>query len=211
MFSTEAYLTFLTAVIVLALSPGPSNLYIMARSMAQGRQAGYAAASGMAAGSILYVVLTALGLSTIIAYSPLAYTALQLCGAVYLIYLGFQYFRQAPLHQPCASAQVSQPTYKLLKQSFVVELTNPKTALFFLAFLPQFVNPEGHLGVQLMALGLTYTIVGFISDLMVATLSGKLGRWLAHHPWFERWQDRLSGSILIGLGSYLVIQHYTER
>lgn len=203
----ETLLTFSLAALLLSLSPGPSNLYIMARSIGQGHQSGVAAASGMALGSFIYVFATALGIAAIFKYSPTAYLLVKLAGAAYLIYLGAHYIRHA-----FGSAE-NKPSLKKLsaslifKQSIIVELTNPKTALFFLAFLPQFVNPEqGNVAMQLVVLGTVYALIAFCSDLFVVFMSTQLGKWLSHHPIFVQWQDRVSGGILIGLGSYIVFE-----
>lgn len=204
--SIETFLAFSLASLLLSLSPGPSNLYIMARSMSQGMNAGAAAATGMAVGSFIYVIATALGLAVVFEYSPLAYTALKLGGAAYLIYLGYSYLTAKPVHQN----QQALPKYsnkKILLQSILVELTNPKTALFFLAFLPQFASPEaGNMTTQLILLGTTYMFIALACDLFVAAISGKLGAWMAKNERLLAWQDRFSGSILFGLGSYIGFQ-----
>ncbi|AWL11033.1 Homoserine/homoserine lactone efflux protein [Saliniradius amylolyticus] len=205
MVSMDVLLTFSLACVVLSLSPGPSNLYIMARSLSQGFTSGAAAAGGLAIGSLLYVLASVLGLAAIFKYSPTAYLAIKLVGAAYLIYLGLSYFRNA--------TTVSEPprvgrrgALQVVRQSLIVELTNPKTALFFLAFLPQFVRPEsGSVSTQLALLGLTYTLIALASDIFVAAMSARLGRWLAGHPSFQYWQDRISGTILTLLGSYIAV------
>ncbi|MFT4993735.1 MAG: threonine/homoserine/homoserine lactone efflux protein [Paraglaciecola sp.] len=204
--SIDTLLTFAFAALLLSAAPGPSNFYIMARSIGQGHQAGIAAAGGMAVGSFIYVLATAMGLAAIFKYSPLAYTFLKVVGAAYLIYLGTQYFLSTGTS---TSRQKLQPIplHKIFRQSIVVELTNPKTALFFIAFLPQFVDVQGtNVTMQLVILGTVYAFIAMGSDILVALLSGKLGNWLAHHPAFIRWQDRFSGSLLFTLGTFIVYQ-----
>jgi threonine/homoserine/homoserine lactone efflux protein len=208
----DALLTFAFASFLLSISPGPSNLYIMARSMSQGPQAGFSAAGGMAIGSFVYVLATALGIAAIFQYSPLAYTLLKLLGAAYLIYLGWQYFKLqvSDTEQPQTIKIMS--TAKIFRQSIVVELTNPKTALFFLAFLPPFVNPQaGSVIMQLIILGCLYAVIALCCDLSVALLSGKLGRWIAQHPQAIIWQDRLAGGILMGLGGFICFETLTAE
>ncbi|TRY33767.1 LysE family translocator [Aliiglaciecola sp. M165] len=209
--SIDTLLAFSLAAALLSISPGPSNLYIMARTMASGHKSGVAAAGGMAVGSVIYVLATALGLAAIFKYSPTAYTLLKLAGAGYLIYLGIHAIlasRNANIDSPKVKVMTND---KVFKQSILVELTNPKTALFFLAFLPQFVNPEvGSVALQLVILGLVYALIAFCSDLFVAFMSGQIGKWLAHHPLFIKWQDRISGSILIGLGGYIALEELTD-
>lgn len=206
----ETLITFSLAAMLLSISPGPSNLYIMARSIGQGHQSGIAAAGGMAIGSFIYVVATALGIAAIFKYSPIAYVVLKIAGAAYLIYLGCQYIIKS------SHASADKPGIKIMsissifRQSILVELTNPKTALFFLAFLPQFVDPAvGNVAVQLVILGTIYALLALSCDLFVVFMSSKLGKWLSSHPLFIRWQDRFSGSILVGLGSYIALEELT--
>lgn len=202
--SLDILLTFSLAALLLSLSPGPSNLYIMARSLSQGHRAGIAAAGGLAIGSFIYVIATALGLAAIFKYSPLAYTLLKLAGATYLIYLGISYLLAKPEAQQQQTRLKPWSMARIFRQSVVVELTNPKTALFFLAFLPQFVRPEaGPISSQLLVLGMVYLLIALACDLLVALLSHQLGSWLSQHAQFPLWQDRISGSILLGLGALI--------
>lgn len=207
----QTLLTFGLTALLLCLSPGPSNFYIMARTMGQGRDAGLAAALGMAIGSFIYVVATALGISAIFEYSPIAYTILKLSGAAYLIYLGIQFISQPANTTQQKSASKALAIGSVLRQSIVVEVTNPKTALFFLAFLPQFADPDlGSIAGQLIIFGGLYAVIAFCCDLLVVTISSGLGRWLADHSQFTQWQDRFSGTVLIGLGTYLVFEEWNE-
>lgn len=203
--SVDVFLAFSLACLVLSLSPGPSNMYIMARSISQGSAAGVAAAGGLAIGSIIYALLTAMGLATIFVYTPTAYMALKLAGAAYLLYLGWQYFTAPPVS---VSTTDNKPHFShsfIFRQSIIVELTNPKTALFFLAFLPQFADESAPLAPQLLILGLLYALIAMCCDLFVAFLSAGIGRWLNQHPRYPYWQDKISGSILMGLGAYIGI------
>lgn len=203
----EILITFSLAALLLSISPGPSNLYIMARSMGQGHQAGIAAAGGMAIGSFIYVLTSALGIAAIFIYSPLAYTVLKLAGAIYLIYLGVRCFLSAGTRYTNNQRIKKIQIVTIFRQSIIVELTNPKTALFFLAFLPQFVDPQaGAIAMQLVVLGTVYSLIAFASDIMVALLSGKLGKWLAQHEKFTQWQERFSGGVLITLGGFIAYQ-----
>lgn len=204
----DTLLTFSVAAFLLCISPGPSNLYIMARTISNGHSSGFAAASGMALGSMLYVFASALGLAAIFVYSPLAYTLLKLAGAAYLVYLGAQYFISAKKTDTVQPKKIRPLTAaKVFRQSIVVELTNPKTALFFLAFLPQFVDPSvGNVAPQFVLLGMIYTIIAFSSDMLVVFSSHQLGKLLTQHPTFSLWQERLSGGILVGLGGFIGYQ-----
>lgn len=203
----ETLITFSFAAFILCISPGPSNLYIMARSMHQGFVSGAAAASGMIIGSLFYVICSALGLAAIFNVAPMAYAALKIIGALYLLYLGFTYFRAEPVAMTEQGVAKSYSLKRIFKQSIIVEITNPKTALFFIAFLPQFVAPEqGNATLQFLVLGFMYTCIGFISDLFVAACSGKLGGWLKRNPKFNSYQDKVSGSMLFGIGGYIAYQ-----
>lgn len=210
--SIETLLTFALASLLLSMSPGPSNLYIMARTISQGYKTGACAASGMAVGSLIYVLATALGIAAIFQYSPLTYSIVKLTGAAYLIYLGYTHFSHANDGENERPKVVPMTHKKVFRQSIFVELTNPKTALFFLAFLPQFVDvSSGSVVTQLVVLGFTYTLIAFCSDISVVTLSGKLGKWLSTHPLFIQWQDRFSGAILIAIGGYIAVEGITEN
>lgn len=210
--SIDMMLTLAMVTLMLSLTPGPSSLYIMARGVAQGKQGGIAAAGGMAIGSFIYVLATVLGLAAIFQYSPLAYTVLKLFGAGYLLFLGYQYLRAQPLNIDDGQLVPSISTYKILRQSVLVELTNPKTALFFLAFLPQFVDVDsGSVASQLVILGLVYGLVALLCDICIALLSGQLGTWLAGHQKVLVIQDRIAGTLLVSLGAYLGIDTLVNK
>jgi threonine/homoserine/homoserine lactone efflux protein len=206
----DTLLAFALASLLLSASPGPSNLYIMARSIDQGHRGGFAAAGGMAIGSLIYVLSTALGIAAIVKYSDLAFSLLKLTGGCYLIFLGMQYFRTTSTSTKLTHTNPS-PLRLIFKQSVVVELTNPKTALFFLAFLPQFADANaGPLSPQLILLGMIYVVIALSCDLSVAILSGRLGHWLNQHPHLVRWQDRLSGSLLMSIGGFIGLQELSK-
>jgi threonine/homoserine/homoserine lactone efflux protein len=200
----ETLLIFTAAALVMNLSPGPSNFYVLSRSIAQGTPAGLVATAGLAAGSLAHVAAAALGLSAIFLYSPVAYGLLKLAGAGYLIYLGLTYLL-AP--RPVAGAlgtATPKPHRKIFLESSLVEILNPKTALFFLAFLPQFADVEaGPLAPQILLLGLIVTLTAIPCDAAVAALSGRAARLLSASPPIQRIGNWVSGSILIGLGAFL--------
>ena len=203
----ETLLVFTIAAFIMNLSPGPSNLYVMSRSVAQGSTAGAIAACGLAVGSLVHVAAAAFGLSAVFVYSPVAYTVLKLLGAGYLIYLGLNYlFSKSEV--PMAPRRVAKRTYpKILRESVLVEATNPKTALFFLAFLPQFVDiAAGPPAPQLLLLGFIVTLTAIPCDLLVAYSSSKISRWLLERADARRIQEQISGTILIGLGFYVAFQ-----
>jgi len=203
----ETLLVFTIAAFIMNLSPGPSNLYVMSRSVAQGSTAGAIAACGLAVGSLAHVAAAAFGLSAVFVYSPMAYTVLKLLGAGYLIYLGLNYLLSKS-EASMAPRRVAKRTYpKILRESALVEATNPKTALFFLAFLPQFVDiAAGPPAPQILLLGLIVTLTAIPCDLLVAYSSSKISRWLLARADARRIQEQISGTILIGLGFYVAFQ-----
>ncbi|MEM0912682.1 MAG: LysE family translocator [Pseudomonadota bacterium] len=203
----EVLITFVIAALLMNISPGPSNLYVMARSIAQGISGGVAASAGLAAGGLIHVCATVLGLSALFKYSPTLYLVVKLLGAGYLIYLGVQYFltknatKTDLAQQPVAS---QKPMKKIFYESVIVEVTNPKTALFFLALLPQFVVPEsGAVSIQLFVLGIIVVATAIPCDLLVAFFSTKMSQWISDNPKAQLIQNKISGSILAGMGIYI--------
>ena len=204
--STEVLFAFTLAALMMNISPGPSNLYVMARAIAQGTRGGIIAALGLAAGSLVHVVAAVFGLSAVFEHSPALYTVVKLLGAGYLLYLGFSYWRAAAGE---SDNQLSRLKPKALSavftESMVVEVTNPKTALFFIALLPQFVVPEsGPVSQQLLILGIIVTVSALPCDVLVAVSSSKVSAWLLQNQQAQRIQERVSGSILMAMGTYIV-------
>ncbi len=209
--SLEVLAAFALAALVMNLSPGPSNLYVMARSIGQGAAAGYVAALGLALGSMVHVVATTLGVAAVFAYSPHAYSMLKIAGAGYLIYLGVRYLTAKPDASAGVAAARQKSYLKILRESLLVEVTNPKTALFFLALLPQFVAAEaGPVAPQLLLLGLIVTLSAIPCDLAVAAAAGRVAGWMAESGRAQRLQQVLSGSILLGLGGYILLDEVAE-
>ena len=202
----ETLLAFSLVCIMLSFTPGPSILYIMARSISQGPRAGVAAAGGMALGGFFYVIVTALGLAAVLRAMPVAIVVVKVVGAFYLVYLGLQHFKESHIAAPEEKSK-AMAHGKIFRQSIIVELTNPKTALFFLAFLTQFVNPEqGSVGMQLAVLGVLNACITFCCDTIVAYTSGRIGVWLKQKPHMAVWQDRAAGSVMIFLGAFIGIE-----
>lgn len=208
--STETLLIFTAAALLMNISPGPSNFYVMARSIAHGPGAGAVAAAGLAAGSMAHVLAAAFGLSALISYSAEAYTLFKLAGAAYLIWLGIQYLRAKPTTGLPLQDRDRRSTPRVLRESFFVEVLNPKTALFFLALLPQFVDPAaGAVTPQFLVLGLIVTVTALPCDLLVAFASGSMARLLARKPVYQRIQNVCAGGVLIGLGAYVAFAKRT--
>ena len=204
--SVETLLIFTAAALILNLSPGPSNFYVMSRSLAQGPEAGLLAAAGLALGSLVHVAAGALGLSAIFLYAPAAFTAVKLIGAAYLVYLGVRMILAKPAPLPTKTVRAGKTKRRILGESALVEALNPKTALFFLAFLPQFVDPAaGSVAAQILLLGLIVTLTAIPCDAFVALASGAAARVLARRAIHRRMQTWISGSILIGLGLFVAL------
>lgn len=200
----DSLLIFTLAAAVMNISPGPSNLYVMSRSLAQGPRAGLVATAGLAAGSLFHVAVTALGLAVVLQYSPALYAAVKLGGAAYLIFLGLRLLLSKSAGASLEPSNDRRRHVRIFRESVVVEMLNPKTALFFLAFLPQFADPgAGPLWPQLLVLGGIVTLTAIPCDVFVALASGAAAGMLARRPLYRRLQNWLSGSILVGLGAYV--------
>jgi threonine/homoserine/homoserine lactone efflux protein len=204
--SLHSLLIFALAAAAMNISPGPSNLYVMSRSLAQGSRAGLVAAIGLATGSLFHVTATALGLSVVLRYSPTLYAVVKLVGAAYLIFLGIRLLLSKGASFAATQSAHRRPHARIFRESIVVEVLNPKTALFFLAFLPQFADPgAGPLAPQLLLLGAIVTLTAIPCDAFVAVAAGAAASALARRPLCGRLQRLLSGSILVGLGTYVAV------
>ena len=171
------WLVFLIAAFVLLVTPGPAVLYVVTRSLDLGRRAGLASVAGIGLGTLGHVAATTLGLSAVLASSPLAFGVVKWAGAAYLVWIGVRRMRTPDPEGPRAPL-VQQGLGTIFRQGVVVNLLNPKTALFFLAFLPQFVNPAHPVAPQMLALGLAFTAMGVASDAAFAMLAGTARRTL---------------------------------
>jgi threonine/homoserine/homoserine lactone efflux protein len=211
--SIDTLVTFTVAALVMNISPGPSNLYVLARSISQGVQGGLVATAGLAVGSLVHLVATVLGLSAVLRYSPNLYLLIKILGALYLVYLGVSYWRNRSSGAN-SDIQKSQqkPLWKVFWESVLVEVTNPKTALFFLALLPQFVSPEsGSVSTQLLILGAIVTISAIPCDVLVTLFSSRMSSTIKNNPKAQVIQERVSGSILLGLGAFIIGDEVAEK
>jgi len=192
---------FAAAAFALAVVPGPAVLYIVAQSVDQGRLAGLVSALGIATGSLVHVVAATIGLSSLLASSATAFTIVKFAGAAYLIVLGIRRLATREVLEEDDVARVPRPRRRLYRDGVVVNVLNPKTALFFLAFLPQFVDPEhGVATLQILLLGLMFSTIALCSDATWALAAGTLGAWLKRSRWYlgvKRW---VTGTIFVGLG-----------
>jgi threonine/homoserine/homoserine lactone efflux protein len=192
---------FAVAATLLLLTPGPAVLYIVARSLEQGRIAGLASVFGITTGTLVHVLASTLGLSALLASSALAFALVKYAGAGYLIYIGMRRILSRAAAQPSLTKLARRSLGRLYRDGFIVNLLNPKTALFFLAFLPQFVDPaQGAVPFQIAFLGLLFTLMGLMSDGLYALAAGTAGRWVKRRDHYLRWERYLTGGVFIGLG-----------
>lgn len=197
---TSTLLIFMLSSLALLVIPGPAVLYIVTRSVQQGRTAGLVSALGVGLGSMVHILAAAAGLSALLLSSALAFTVVKVLGAGYLLYIGIRTLleRTPP---PSEEEVPALPLGKIFAQGVVVNILNPKTALFFLAFLPQFVHPEtGSPLIQILILGSCFVVLGVLSDSMYALLAGWLGKRLRKNQTFLRRQKYFAGSIYMALG-----------
>jgi threonine/homoserine/homoserine lactone efflux protein len=192
---------FISAALVLLVIPGPAVLYIFARAVEQGRLAGFVSILGIHTATLVHVAAAALGLSAILASSALAFSVIKYAGAAYLIWLGLRkIFARAEAGDVSVGAR-RHGYLRLFRDGFVVNLLNPKTALFFLAFLPQFVEvSRGHVATQIAMLGLLFTLLGLVTDGCYALAAGPAGNWLKRSRGYLKAERYVSGVLFIGLG-----------
>ena len=201
------FATFLAAAILITLAPGPDNLLVLSLGMARGRKPGVAFGLGCALGCLNHTLLAALGVSALIAASPTAFTLLKIAGGLYLIWLGIQAIRNArALGAPPGGKALSETPGKLFLKGLVANAINPKVILFFLAFLPQFVDSQrGHVAWQIAQLGVLFTVETVIIFGAIGWFAGSVGERLARRPSIGAWLDRVAGGIFVALGLRLVI------
>lgn len=191
---------FIVASVVLLLTPGPAVLFIVARSVAQGRAAGLVSVLGIHLGTIVHITAAAVGLSALIVSSAVAFAVVKYVGAAYLIWMGIRTL-MARNPDPDTPEVPAEPLHRAFRDGFVVNLFNPKTAIFFLAFLPQFVDPaRGAIHWQILVLGLTFMVLGILSDGAFALAAGTAGDFLRRNGRFLRIQRWFAGTSFIGLG-----------
>lgn len=203
-FSTVG--AFLAVVIGLFLIPGPAVLLTATRTVQGGRKAGIMAGFGIATGDFLHTIFAAVGLSAILMTSALAFNVVKYAGAAYLVYLGIRALLEKPTDPQLPKIAPLSPL-KSYGQAIVAEVLNPKTALFFLAFLPQFVHPElGASVMQFLVLGLIFVILGFGYTTLIALSIRPLGHLVKRISWLGRWSGKIVGSVYIILGLKVALQ-----
>jgi threonine/homoserine/homoserine lactone efflux protein len=201
MLSWSSLYLFITTVLLLVFIPGPNTLYIVARSIQQGRKAGIVSSLGVQIGTLFHILAAAFGLSALLLSSALAFNVVKYTGAAYLIYLGIKTLLSKEKPEPNEEIQKTGLS-RVFYQGVIVNLLNPKTALFFFAFLPQFVDPErGALAMQIILLGVILMALGGLSDFSYALAAGSIGKWLRGNAKFLRAQRYFAGSVYMGLGA----------
>jgi len=201
LFDTSTLQVFIAAALALLMTPGPAVLYIVTRSIEQGRIAGLVSVLGICTGTLLHVAAAALGLSALLVSSALAFNAVRYLGAVYLIVLGLQTMLR-PEPPPAASMTARASLGEVYRQGVVVNVLNPHTALFFFSFLPQFVDASrGRVGVQILGLGLLFVVLSAATDSGWAVATGSAGEWFKRRSRFVRVQRYITGGVLVGLGA----------
>jgi threonine/homoserine/homoserine lactone efflux protein len=197
----ENFWVFALTGLLLNLTPGNDMLYVIARSSGQGTKAGVISALGIGAGCMVHIFAAVIGLSALIARSALAFNIVKYLGAVYLIYLGIRSLLAKRRSLALNKGKMQVSGRRIFWQGVLTNVLNPKVALFFLAFLPQFISVDnGNTALQVLFLGTWFDLVGTLVNILVALLFGKMGVWLSRNPVFLRWQERITGLVLIALG-----------
>ncbi len=200
MIDSTSLTIFVTAALILLLTPGPAVLFIVARSLEQGRPAGVVSAFGVGTASFLHVIVAALGLSALLMQSAIAFGVVKYLGAAYLIYLGIKTLR-SPSDMSKIQTVGNSPLSRIFVQGFIVNLLNPKTALFFFAFLPQFVDPaRGAVTPQVIFLGMIFVVMAITSDSTYAVVAGTARQVIVGNQRLGKLQKNFAGMIYIGLG-----------
>jgi threonine/homoserine/homoserine lactone efflux protein len=199
---TSRFLVFLGAALILAITPGPGIFYVLARSLRGGRREGVLSTAGTFLGGLVHVGAAAFGLSAILAASAVAFETVRYAGAAYLIYLGYRMIRSR--RQEAVNLDLERPSRGTFVQGVMTEVLNPKTALFFLSFIPQFVSvQQGHVAAQFLILGAISVTLNTCADLLVACFAGPLGARMKRSAKLRSRQRTASGAAMIGLGVYV--------
>jgi threonine/homoserine/homoserine lactone efflux protein len=203
MLDEHRFFLFLAAALILAATPGPGIFYVLARTISGGRREGMLSALGTFVGGMIHVFAAALGISAILATSAIAFHTVKYAGAAYLVWLGIRMIRTSRAESPVATPAASRGSFL---QGIVTEALNPKTALFFLSFIPQFISaPLGHIFLQFFILGAVSVALNTTADILVVSLAVPLERKLKSSAAFRRRQRVAAGMGMIGLGAYVVL------
>jgi threonine/homoserine/homoserine lactone efflux protein len=205
MVGTATLLTYAAVVLGLFLIPGPAVLLVLGRAMTGGRRVGMATGLGIACGDLLHTLMATVGLSAVLMTSALAFSIVKYAGVAYLVYLGIRAFMEKSGDLEIAPTRMIDAPLAF-RQAVLAEVLNPKTALFFLAFLPQFVDPSHDPVAQLATLGVVFAGMSAVYTAFIAIAAGSIGQWLKRHRSIGRWQGRVVGTIYLALGFRLALQ-----
>ncbi len=199
MLSTQTIITFFSASVLLALAPGPDNLFVLTQAALRGRLAGIFVVLGLCTGILGHTALVACGVAVIFQVSTIAFSLLKICGAAYLLYLAWGAFR-APAEQLASGGEGGLRPGQLYRRGILMNLTNPKVSIFFLAFLPQFADPaRGPISLQMLLLGGLFIVATLLIFGLIALLAGTLGGLLNRSPRVQLVMNRLAGVVFVGL------------
>lgn len=205
MIEPSTLITYAMIVFGFVFIPGPATLLTMARAATSGTRVGIATGAGITVGDFIHTMLAVVGISAIIATSALLFSVVKYLGAAYLLYLGIRAIL-AKTSADLGQDRVPITVARAFRQAILAELLNPKTALFFLAFLPQFVEPQnGYVLAQLMIFGIVFALIGFFSTIVFAVGAGGLGHFLRRNPAVQRWQQKVVGGLYCALGIRLAL------
>jgi threonine/homoserine/homoserine lactone efflux protein len=205
-------LAFIAAALVLIAVPGPNHIYIVTRGIGQGRRAALASAFGVETGTLVHVAAAVFGVTALLASSATAFNVVKYLGAAYLFWLGISSLRAREEEVRSLPLSGAVSTRRVFAQGVVVNLLNPKVGLFFLAFLPQFVDPQrGSAATQIVVLGAVMFVLALASDIVYALASDGIGRWLRRRPAFLRRRHRVSGVVYLLLGGVAALSGPGDR
>jgi threonine/homoserine/homoserine lactone efflux protein len=197
--SPSAYLVFVVTALTLLLIPGPAVMYVVGQTIGRGRRAGIASVLGIHTGTLVHVTAAAIGISSLLVASATAFDAVKYAGAAYLVVVGVRRLLGKDDAER-SETRLSGNLRRDYRQGVVVNVLNPKTALFFLAFLPQFVDPHAHVAPQVVVLGLTFVALGLVTDSTWALVAGATAERVRRSDRFPRIERWVSGSVFVGLG-----------
>lgn len=206
MIDQTTLITYLVVLIGFVFIPGPAVVLTLARATSSGTRVGLATGCGIAVGDLVHTAMTIIGLSALIMASALMFNLVKYLGAAYLLYLGIRaLLERAPAHMDRGMVRITPR--RAFREAVIAEILNPKSAMFFLAFLPQFVRPEnGSVALQLAILGALFVGMGLVATVVFAVSAGALGSFLRRHPAVLRWQNKVVGCIYCALGIRLALQ-----
>jgi len=205
MLDFETIILFITASTLLALAPGPDNLFVLTQSMSKGAKPGIFVTLGLCSGLIFHTSAVALGVAAIFQTSIVAFSILKYIGAGYLLYLAYMSFKSSSSSSVKADKQ-DLSSFKLYKRGIIMNVTNPKVSIFFLAFLPQFTNPiNGNVTLQIFMLGAIFMLCALVVFSSIAMIAGKLGSWFNSSPNAENILNKIAGTVFAGLAIKLAL------